>query len=108
MLEQYAWYSANSQAQTHEVGQKKPNLFGLYDMHGNVSEWVEDCHRDGYQGAPIDGSARPSEDNCIRRVVRGGSWLYGAKPLRSASRDWAPPDTGKDDIGFRVARVLAP
>jgi len=108
MLEQYAWYSANSQAQTHEVGQKKPNLFGLYDMHGNVSEWVEDCHRDGYQGAPIDGSAWRSEDNCIRRVVRGGSWLYGAKPLRSASRDWAPPDTGKDDIGFRVARVLAP
>ena len=108
MLDQFAWYSANSQAQTHEVGKMKPNLFGLYDMHGNVSEWVEDCHRDGYQGAPTDGSAWRSEDNCIRRVIRGGSWLYGAKPLRSASRDWAPPDTGRDDVGFRIARVLAP
>jgi formylglycine-generating enzyme required for sulfatase activity len=108
MLDQYAWYAANSGAQTHEVGQKKPNLFGLYDVHGNVSEWVEDCHHDGYQGAPVDGSAWRAEDNCIRRVIRGGSWLYGAKPLRSASRNWQAPDTGKDDIGFRIARVLAP
>jgi formylglycine-generating enzyme required for sulfatase activity len=86
MLEQYAWYSANSQAQTHEVGQKKPNLFGLYDMHGNVSEWVEDCHRDGYQGAPIVGGQLHSKGGSRRFVaVRRQAAAIG-KPRLGATR----------------------
>ena len=58
---------------TAEVGRYQPNSFGLYDMHGNVWEWVEDCWNDSYAGAPSDGRAWTSGD-CSRRVIRGGSW----------------------------------
>jgi formylglycine-generating enzyme required for sulfatase activity len=57
MLVDYAWYDANSGNKTHEVGQKKPNPWGLYDIYGNVWEWVQDKYHDSYNGAPIDGSA---------------------------------------------------
>jgi formylglycine-generating enzyme required for sulfatase activity len=57
MLGQYAWYNANSGRRPHPVGEKKPNAFGLYDMHGNVYQWVEDCIHENYNGAPVDGSA---------------------------------------------------
>ncbi len=107
VLDQYGWYAANTAGQTHPVGSKKANAFGLFDVHGNVAEWVEDCYHDGYQDAPADGSAWPS-DNCSRRVIRGGSWLYGPRSLRSASRDWSPADKGKDDIGLRIGRTLTP
>jgi formylglycine-generating enzyme required for sulfatase activity len=107
ILDQYAWFAPNAGNQTHPVGEKKSNSFGLYDVHGNVSEWVEDCFHDGYQGAPLDGSVWPA-DNCSRRVIRGGSWIYGPRPLRAASRDWSAADKGKDDIGVRVARTLIP
>ena len=70
-----AWYDENSGAQTHPVGQKAANELGLYDMTGNVGEWVEDCWHVDYEGAPSDGSAWESE-HCERRVVRGGSWFY--------------------------------
>ena len=104
-LDDYAWYSKNSDEQSHPVGQKKPNGFGLYDMHGNVWEWVEDCYHENYDGAPSDGSAWTTGD-CNSRVVRGGS--YSSKDprrLRSAHRAWlSSPSRG--DIGFRVARTL--
>lgn len=112
-LARYAWYEANSsegdaggEKGPHPVGTKMPNLFGLYDMHGNVSEWVEDCFQNDYRAAPIDGSAWTS-GNCNRRVVRGGSWLDRARALRSASRDWSIIDKGeRDKIGVRVGRSL--
>ncbi len=72
---------------TAEVGSYPPNPWGLYDMHGNVWEWVEDCWNDGYQEAPVDGSAWTSGD-CGRRVLRGGSWDYRSvgPPLRRSLR----------------------
>jgi formylglycine-generating enzyme required for sulfatase activity len=107
VLGDYAWYAFNAGAQTHLVGNKMPNPFGLFDVYGNVWEWVEDCHQDDYRGAPTDGSAVVGS-NCQRHVIRGGSWQYGPKMLRSASRDWAASDAGKDEIGVRLARSMSP
>jgi formylglycine-generating enzyme required for sulfatase activity len=115
MLAQYAWYATNSaetdplgERRPHPVGTRKPNPFGLHDVHGNVSEWVEDCFNDGYRGAPTDGLPWRS-GNCSRRVVRGGSWLDRASVLRSASRDWSVFDRGeRDRLGIRIGRTLAP
>jgi formylglycine-generating enzyme required for sulfatase activity len=81
ILGDYAWYSDNSGSKTHEVGQKKPNPWGLYDMHGNVLEWVQDYWHDNYNGAPTDGSSWESGSN---RVVRGGGWYPDARSCRSA------------------------
>jgi formylglycine-generating enzyme required for sulfatase activity len=94
-------------ANTAPVGSFKPNAFGLYDMHGNVWEWVQDCWRDSYLGAPIDGSGVTSGD-CAYRVQRGGSWLYFPGYVRSAFRAGVmyPPSSGDSNIGFRVARTL--
>jgi formylglycine-generating enzyme required for sulfatase activity len=103
-LDDYAWYSKNSDKQSHPVGQKKPNGFGLYDMHGNVWEWVEDCYHKNYEGAPSDGSAWTTGD-CNSRVVRGGSYHKDPRSLRSANRGWlSSPSRG--DIGFRVGRTI--
>jgi formylglycine-generating enzyme required for sulfatase activity len=86
-LGDYAWYGGNSQQTTHPVGQKKPNAFGLYDMHGNVWEWCEDNWHNSYQNAPSDGSAWLIKDNDYQ-IVRGGSW-YGLPNLcRSAYRNF--------------------
>jgi formylglycine-generating enzyme required for sulfatase activity len=105
-LPDYAWFAANSEQQPHAVGLRKPNPFGLYDMYGNVAEWVEDCYHDGYKGAPADGEPWTS-GNCARRVVRGGAWLDRASALRSSQRDWHNRDDGADTIGVRVAREMA-
>ena len=104
-LGQYAWYNANSAGQTHPVGEKKPNGFGLYDMHGNVWEWTEDCYRNSYTGASADGSAWTTGD-CSGRVVRGGSWLNSPDYLRSAVRSGLTSGNRSDFLGFRVARTL--
>jgi formylglycine-generating enzyme required for sulfatase activity len=69
-----AWYVDNSGNQTHPVGQKQANAFGLYDMHGNVSEWCADAWHENYNGAPTDGSIWLSGGDSSRRVLRGGSW----------------------------------
>jgi formylglycine-generating enzyme required for sulfatase activity len=92
--------------ETAPVGSFKPNAFGLYEMHGNVWQWVEDCHNDDHNGAPTDGSARTSGD-CARRVVRGGSWSYYATSVRSAFRYWYVIGYRNDGLGFRVARTLS-
>jgi formylglycine-generating enzyme required for sulfatase activity len=81
------------------------NPWGLYNVHGNVWEWVDDCWNDSYQGAPADGSAWTTGD-CQRRVLRGGSWIDGPELLRAASRFKYRSDYRDFDAGFRVARTL--
>ncbi|MBK6656448.1 SUMF1/EgtB/PvdO family nonheme iron enzyme [Zoogloea sp.] len=92
---------------TAPVKSFKPNAFGLYDMHGNAWEWVQDCWHDNYQGAPEDGS-KPWEVDCRndRRVLRGGGWNDHPFIARSAIRNWGAPGTRDYVIGFRLARTL--
>ena len=107
LLRKYAWYADGETDGPHEVGQKKPNPFGLYDMHGNVWEWVEDCFREGYTPSQTD-RAPWKGGNCAVRTMRGGSFRFRASVLRSASRDQAGIDSKDNDRGFRVARELKP
>ena len=97
---------------TSPVGSFSANAFGLYDVHGNVAEWVEDCWNGDYAGAPTDGSAWESGE-CDRRVLRGGSWWSQPSFLRSAHRGnpiggIRSDDLRSDEHGFRVARTLTP
>ena len=87
---------------TAPVGSFAANAWGVYDMHGNVEEWVQDCWNDNYEGAPTDGSARESTDDCSR-VTRGGLWYDGPKDLRSAERDMWSTGFRFKGFGFRVA-----
>ena len=103
----YGWYTTNSNARTHPVGQKLPNGFGLYDMHGNVWQWVQDCYSDSYSGASMDGSANTTK-RCGNRVLRGGSWYSIPRFLRSAIRNLNAPSGRGNYFGFRVARTLSP
>ena len=93
--------------QTLPVGSFAANPFGLFDVHGNVWEWVQDCYADSYAGAPTNGTARSSSD-CSLRVLRGSSWRNDPTNLRSANRDRLRPDYRDNDIGFRLARTLTP
>jgi formylglycine-generating enzyme required for sulfatase activity len=106
-LGEYAWYSENSGYKTNPVGEKKSNAFGLYDVHGNVYEWVEDCYHKNYDGAPTDGAAWTNGD-CSDRVIRSGSWLVGPQFLRTASRYYYTSGARTNLSGFRVARTLLP
>lgn len=99
---QHAWYDGNARQRPQSAGRLKANRFGLYDMHGNVWEWVEDCWNDSYNGAPTNGAARTS-GKCEFRVVRGGSWGSGPGSLRLANRS---PGNRDYFVGFRVARAL--
>ncbi len=92
-------------SQTAPVGSFQPNQFGLYDTHGNVWEWVEDCWHDNYRGAPSNGSAWTS-GSCGSRVLRGGSWFSGPRLLRSANRGGSTPGSRDFDYGFRLAQDL--
>ncbi len=98
----YAWYWHNSNRKTHPVGEKKPNQWGLYDMHGNVWEWCADKWHDNYKDAPTDGSAWLS-GNDDRSPLRGGSWIDYPVFCRSATRVDLNTRSGIfDDVGFRV------
>ena len=102
-----AWYGENDGERTHPVGQKEPNELGLYDMSGNVWEWVEDCWHDSYTGAPADGRAWASENSgdCSMRVRRGGSKNNDPRDLRFANRYWNATGDRDSYIGFRLART---
>ena len=115
-LVDYAWYSGNSQNRTQRVAQKRPNAFGVYDMHGNVWEWTQDCWHDNYSGAPTDGSAWTTGCSVYPgytgqngrsgpKVFRGGSWNNSPLFLRSADRNWFTPGFRIDYIGLRLART---
>lgn len=107
----------NNYRKTLAVDSFRPNAFGLYNVHGNVWEWVEDCWHDDYRNAPTDGSAWLIADggNCEVRVLRGGSWFNGPESLRSANRTKNRIGAKRTtfmrwgaDIGFRVSRTLNP
>jgi len=97
--------SAWDSRETSPVGSFKPNAFRLYDMAGNVWQWVQDCYHDDYNGAPTDGSARTGAD-CRRRVVRGGSWVDRPPFLRSALRLSFSNVFRISNLGFRIGRTL--
>ena len=105
LLEDYAWDAQNSKWSSHPVGEKKPNAFGLYDVHGNVDEWVEDRYHKDYESAPADGSAW-NEGGEYGRVLRGGSWGDLYTDLTSTVREGRDTDFRLDYDGFRVARTL--
>ncbi len=102
-LGNYAWYDKNSRGKTHPVGKKKPNNFGLYDMHGNVYEWCEDWYT-SYNNTPINGKANNSGERKYK-VLRGGSWYYFAGYSRSAIRFSSSPVYRDGDVGFRLSRT---
>jgi formylglycine-generating enzyme required for sulfatase activity len=131
-LDEYAWYgenedgsvSGNSEEKYHKVAQKKPNAWGLYDMHGNVSEWCLDQYQpEGYQESPGSRTENPLTPSTkpYPHVVRGGSWIEPPEACRSAARrgstkDWKAQDpqipqsiwyhTDADFVGFRIVRPL--
>lgn len=105
-LTHYAWFTGNAKGNDPPVGKKKPNAWGLYDMHGYVWEWCQDAWHADYKGAPTD--ARAWEDKGAKeRVLRGGSWADGADHCRSAYRHHLPPDKASDAIGFRCVKAVA-
>ena len=90
--------------QTAPVGAFAANAWGLHDMHGNLLEWTQDCSNDSYRGAPSDGSAWTGGGDCSWRVIRGGSWLYLPRYLRSALRFRNARSNRDDNLGFRLAQ----
>jgi formylglycine-generating enzyme required for sulfatase activity len=92
--------------QTAKVDDIKPNPFGLYDMGGNVAQWVSDCWHKNYQGAVADGSAWVDPGYCVFHVIRSGSWRNVANYVRPASRDYYDGRIRYPMHGFRVARSL--
>ncbi|WMW25699.1 formylglycine-generating enzyme family protein [Methanolobus sediminis] len=100
-LKDYAWYQVNSYEKTHEVGQKLPNPWGLYDVHGNVWEYVQDSWVDNYGSASEDGSAVEKGSSSLR-VARGGSYSSKENALYTAYRRKQDPRDGDSSIGFRL------
>lgn len=88
-----------------QTGSYPPNDWKLFDVHGNVAEWVEDCWQPSLEAIPKDGTALNAEP-CERRVVRGGSWRSDPSALRSAARNAVPPSVARTTIGFRVVREM--
>lgn len=104
-LDQLAWYMRNSKYTSHPVGEKKANDLGLYDMSGNVWEWVQDCWNESLADAPEDGSAN-LKGNCTMRVLRGGSWYDAETMLATTTRLWNDADKFDNNSGFRL--ILEP
>lgn len=116
-LGEYAWYNGYAREKelsikgdkilsgktTHPVGEKKPNPWGLYDMHGNVYEWCQDIYHQNYNNAPSDGSVW-EKGNSVSRVIRGGSWYSPASYCRSAVRKNDYSSKRVENIGFRLVR----
>jgi len=114
-LRQYGWFADNAEEKTHPVGQKKPNLWGLYDLYGNVSEWCEDVYSPTYyqESAAVDPHGPPSPGKDVKRVIRGGSWKSSADMCRATFRQ--AQRTGDTDAcfhtdfcGFRCVRRVSP
>ena len=103
-LDEIAWYDENSGGETHAVGGKLPNGWGLYDMLGNVWEWCADAWREDYsQPRVVETGGRAS----VPRVIRGGSWASPRRDARAAYRDRSVPSSGSTIVGFRCAEFRA-
>jgi len=104
-LGEYAWYNDNAGGKTHPVGQKKPNTWGLYDMQGNVWEWVQDWYgKDTYTSAAVTDPQGPASGSF--RVYRGGGWYGTARNCRSADRFNVAPGGRYGSLGFRLLREV--
>jgi formylglycine-generating enzyme required for sulfatase activity len=106
ILNEIAWWGGNSGSETHAVGQKQPNSWGLHDMLGNVWEWCADAWHENHDGVAFDGGPRDG-GSAAWRVFRGGSWIDDARDVRAAGRRWGEPGDRLDDLGFRCARGLS-
>ncbi len=106
LLGEYAWYYDNSNKTTHQVASRKPNAWGLYDMQGNLSEWVEDDWHSSYEGAPTDGKAwiDNTRNNYTIRTLRGCNWKSVNCDCKSSHRDMYLPTAQRFDVGFRLAK----
>ena len=101
----YAWFFDNADGETHPVGEKKPNAWGLFDMHGNLMEWCNDWYGEFYYQQCAEEEQAPfGPEDGIARVLRGGAWQFGAEATRSAYRNSSNPETTSSIIGFRVCR----
>lgn len=107
-LNELAWHHRNSLGRTHPVGQKLPNLWGLYDMYGNVSEWCLDLYQDYINKSKEDEDPQFMDfvDLDSERVNRGGSWKFSTYYCRPACREYEYPDFCSDYLGFRLVRNL--
>jgi Uncharacterized conserved protein len=104
LLSEYAWFGENSESMTHPVGQKRPNGWNLYDMYGNVQEWVNDWYANSYKYK--DGSDPQGPSLGHSRVIRGGAWGDDATMVRSTYRNASATDNKTPGNGFRVVMVI--
>jgi formylglycine-generating enzyme required for sulfatase activity len=105
-LKEHAWFANNSGEKTHPVGQKSPNAWGLYDMHGSVREWCQDWFGDHYYAtSPMHDP--PGSSGGSYRVYRGGGWRDGAIGCTPSYRRGWVPGYRDGDVGFRVARAVS-
>jgi formylglycine-generating enzyme required for sulfatase activity len=110
-LAKYGWFKADAGKATHPVKEKQPNPWGLYDMHGNVAEWCNDCYADHYDAGMAENPRGPAKG--AGRVLRGGSWMSDEDDCRSSARHSEPPvfaDVcfGSESYGFRCVRNAGP
>jgi formylglycine-generating enzyme required for sulfatase activity len=109
-LDAYGWHTGNAKGNDPPVGAKKPNAWGLYDMHGYLWEFVSDDWHENYDGAPADGSSWSSDERAPRHIIRGGSWKDRYDFLRSAVRRPIAADAKDDAVGLRCvkAKIASP
>ncbi|MBI4808881.1 MAG: formylglycine-generating enzyme family protein [Nitrosomonadales bacterium] len=103
-IDSSAWYQGNANSTTHPVSTKRSNAWGIYDMSGNVWEWVEDCWHEDFKGAPTNGSAWIGDGD--NRVVRGGSWYSDAQSTQGARRFGFSQNGRSNNIGFRLVKTI--